>query len=440
MSDQNKKIKVVWLCHFSNAFVHEKLDLQHNRWIGLVRRLAHKPVSTDVSEFGNWITNGIAEFEKFDDVELHIVSPYPNLKRSTQELEANGVYYHFFMNEEDSLITYIYQRLFKPGNFQYRQNCKTISAIISTISPDIVHLFGAENPYYALGILKVPSEIITIAQLQTLMNDPDFKKNYPIDGRTYKYRAGIEKTIIQKADYIGTPAKKYRDIIYSSINSNAKILNTGLALKDSIVKDECEKQYDFVFFAANINKAADLALEAFGLAYQQKPGITINVIGGYDMAFMRSLEGIIEKYGIKDAVTFEGRLPTHDDVLKHIRKSRFALLPLKIDLTSGTIREAMANGLPVVTTDTGEMGTQKLNLIRKNVLISPVGDHQALADNMLSLLEDEALADELRQNSFETRSEARSNAMTAHRYVDAYKACIDNKRNNKPLPAEVTEI
>ena len=42
-------------------------------------------------------------------------------------------------------------------------------------------------------------------------------------------------------------------------------------------------------------------------------------------------------FGIKDAVTFEGMLPTHDDVIAQIRKSRFALLPLRIDLTSGTI-------------------------------------------------------------------------------------------------------
>lgn len=435
-----KKIRVVWLCHFSNAFVHEKLDLKHNWLIGLLKRLLHRSVSTDVPDFANWITYGIQEMEKFDEVELHVVSPYPYLKSRTQEFVSNGVHYHFFKSEAESLISLLYRKLLRSKCCQYRKNCRTISGLIKKIHPEIVHLFGAENPDYATGVFYVPKDIIVIAQLQTLMNDPDFKKNYPINERSYMYRAKIEKDIILKADYIGTRALKFRNIIREAIKPSAIILNTNLALNEPIVMEECEKQYDFVYFAANINKAADLALEAFGLAYQQNPEITLDVIGGYDMAFMQNLEGLIEKYGMKDAVTFEGRLLTHDDVLKHIRKSRFALLPLKIDLTSGTIREAMSNGLPVVTTDTGEIGTQRLNLKRKNVLISPIGDHQALANNMLLLLEDETLVDTLRRNSFETRLEASSNAVTVCKYIEAYKACIENKRNRKPLPSEVTNI
>ena len=220
----------------------------------------------------------------------------------------------------------------------------------------------------------------------------------------------------------------------------AIILNLGLALQDHIVKDETEKEYDFVYFAANISKAADLAIEAFALAHKTKPDITLDVIGAYADEYKSNLDSIIDKYGITEAVTFEGSLPTHDDVLRQIRLSRFALLPLKVDLTSGTIREAMSNGLPVVTTDTGDFGTQKLNLKRQNVLISPIGDHQALASNMLRLLDDENLAEMLRQNAYQTRSEVRSNEMTARRYVEAYKACIDHSKNGTPLPTSITEV
>lgn len=440
MSDHNNKIKVVWLCHFSNAFVHEKLDLHHNRLIGLLKRLLHKPVSTDVPEFANWITNGIKEFEKIDDVELHIVSPYPNLKNRIQEYSDKGIHYHFFQNEDELITTCIYKRLFNPAFYRYKKNCRTISNILTQIDPDVVHLFGAENPYYALGILKVPQKSITIAQLQTLMNDPDFKNNYPIDERTYKYRAQVEKIIIHNVDCIGTTAKKFRIIISDNLRPDAIILNTGLALRDEIKAENYEKTFDFVYFAANLSKAADLALEAFGIAYKKRPSISLDVIGGYGSEFKQLIDKIIEQYGIKDAVTFEGKLPTHEDVLKQIRKSRFALLPLKIDLTSGTIREAMSNGLPVITTNTGELGTQKLNNLRQNVLISEIGDHQALAENILRLMDDIALADTLRQNAFQTCLEAKSNAEIARKYVEAYKACMEHFRDNKPLPTELLEV
>ena len=435
---ENKKIRIVWLCHFSNSFVHEKLELKYNPVIKVIRKLAHKSVSLNVPEFANWITNGISEFEKINEVELHVVSPYPHLKAKVQEFETNGIYYHFFQNEDDTVRTFLYKQLFHPQRSLYKRNNKAIQQIIDRIQPQIVHLFGAENPDYAVGILNVPKGIITIAQLQTLLKDPAFTTNTTVS--RYKNRAAIETTIIQQVDYVGTPAVKYREIIHREINPTAIILNTGLALKDPIVTAQCEKMFDFVYFAANINKAADLAIEAFAIAHKTKPEITLDVIGGYADEFKSLLDSLIDRYGLRGAVTFEGSLPTHEDVLKQIRLSRFALLPLKVDLTSGTIREAMSNGLPVVTTDTGELGTQKLNIKRQNVLISLIGDHKALANNMLRLLDDEDLANTLRQNAYQTRSEVRTNEETARKYVEAYKACIAHSKNGTPLPTSLTEV
>ena len=435
-----KRIKVVWLCHFSNSFVHRRLNLHCNRLVGFIRKMAGIPLSTEVQEFGIWITNGIKEIEKIEEVELHVVSPYPNLKHLVQEFEDNGINYHFFKNEDDSFFPFLYKHTFHPSFYHYKKNCKIISKIIKSIAPDIIHLFGAENPDYALSILNFDKNVVTIAQLQTLMNDPDFKNNYPIDKKNYYYRAKVEKDIIYHVDYIGTTAKKYRNIIQKAIKPDAIILNTTLALKENINKELCDKQFDFVYFAANLYKAADFALEAFGRAYLQKPSITLDIIGGYTPEFKRTLDSIIDKFGIQNAVTFEGRLPTNDDVIRQIRKSRYALLPLKIDLTSGTIREAMSNGLPVVTTDTGELGTKKLNLQNQNVLLSPIGDHQALANNMIRLMEDSKLAEMLRENAFKTSSEADSNETRVKHYVKVYRLCLEHHRNGKVIPSEITKI
>ncbi len=437
---ESDKIRVVWLCHFSNSFVHEALELRYNPLIKIIRKFFHKPVTLDVPEFANWITNGIKEFENIKEVELHVVSPYPHLKNKTQNFTYNGIYYHFFQNEDDTFFPFIYKMLIRPNYYQYSENCRIISKIIDTIKPSIVHLFGAENPYYALGVLRLNDEVITLVQLQTLMNDPDFRNNYPLDNRTYNYRSSVEKRIIFEADYLGVPVLKFRNIIKNSIKSDAVFLNTTLPLNEPIFTKKIHKTYDFVYFAANIDKSADLAIEAFGLAHMKDPNITLDIIGGYDEVFKQKLDLIIQKYNIDDAITFEGKLPTHQDVLLHIRKSRFAILPLKIDLTSGTIREAMANGLPVITTDTGELGTQLLNNRRQNVLLSKIGDHQALANNMLLLLEDVNLAETLRNNAYITRQEVMSNEASARRYVDAYIACIDNFWKKKPLPKVIIEM
>ncbi len=433
-------IRVVWLCHFSNYEVHKRLDLHHGWLMGLLRKMKHRSANSTVSEFANWITNGIKEFEKFKDVELHIISPYQDLKDNCQEFELNGIHYHFFKNEDDAAISLIFRRVIKPAFWKYKQNRKRISSLIKKIQPDVVHLIGAENPFYSLGLLDVPHSIVTITQLQTLLLDSDVKKNNP-HFRMYEYRTDVERRVLEYTDYIGTPALKFRNIITNEICPSTIILNTGLPLKDPVVKDDNSKKlYDFVYFSSDLSKAADLAIEAFGLAFMQMPDITLDVIGGYNAAFKQKLDAIIRRYNLENSIVFEGRLPTHDDVLQQIRKSKYALLPLRSDLVSGTIREAMSNGLPVLTTDTGALGTQKLNVEAQCALISEIGNHQALAENILRLINDDKLAKTLQQNAYKKRIEAKSNEEISRGYVSAYRACLNHKNKGIPIPEELIKV
>lgn len=431
-----KKIKIVWICHFSNAEIHDRLNLGEGFIKGIIRRILHKPLNCEVHDFAVWITNGIHEFEKINGVEFHIISPYPHLKNAVQELTINNVQYHFFRNEDDEPVK-IRRR---EKNREYKRNRRIILQFVHDIQPDIVHLIGAENPYYSMALFDMPQDIPTIVQLQTLLSDPEFKNNYKNLSEVFDFRVEVEKRILRSATYIGVSALKYRTIIKEQVFPQAVFLNTILPITEPINREAYPKSFDFVYFSANISKAADLAIEAFALAYKDNPTITLDIIGGFSPAYKNQLDERIEALGIHQAIIFEGSLPSHEDVLTQIRKAKFALLPLRIDLTSSTIREAMSNGLPVLTTDTGELGTQKLNIERQSVLLSPIGDHQTLADNMLRLLYDESLADTLRQNAYQSRSEAKSNETIVKHYIEVYQACLDNFRNGTPLPVEVTQI
>ncbi len=68
-------MKVLWICHFSNPQLREKLNLSVNIIEVLTRKLLKKP-KKQWHDYAAWITNSIVEFEKFDDIELHVVSPY----------------------------------------------------------------------------------------------------------------------------------------------------------------------------------------------------------------------------------------------------------------------------------------------------------------------------------------------------------------------------
>lgn len=420
---QNNKIKVAWICHFSNKEFNQKLPLKAGGLFAFLYRLYKgRGVSTEIPDFGVWNINALNEMKKFTDrVEFHVIAPYPYLKTKVYEYEEDGINYHFFRSntlivEKLYNLYPILHDVYKPS---YRGNRSVVKSLINKIAPSIVHLVGAENPYYSLSALDIPQHIKLIVQLQTLMSDPKFFANSPLDRRSYAYIANIEKAVIRRADYVGTTIQDYRNIILEYITPEAKFLDLKLAVGEEIKKIDTKKEYDFVYFARSISKAGDWAVESFIEATKKHKGITMLVVGGYTAGEKESYEKLLASNGVLENVKFTGELPTHDDVLEAVAKARIALLPIKIDFIPGTIREANALGLPVVTSITE--GTPLLNEKRQCALLSKGGDHKTMADNMIRVFEDKTLAEELIQNSYIRLQEAYDNSHAVANWVEGYE-------------------
>ena len=414
------KIKVVWICHLSNPMIRQNLKFCKWTPVAICKRLFGR---SGYYDFAAWNTNGIREFEKFSDVELHIVAPHYGIC-GVQEFEKSGIYYHFFHTEDDSIISYFERIVIHKEIESYKKNTKIILSLVDKIKPDLVHLIGAENPYYSESALSIPKNIPLITTLQTLMIDPQFQKNYPISDEAYRYRSSVEKAVIKRSDYIGSKVEHFRAIIEKEIGE-VNFLDINLAVGEDVHIEDCEKKYDFVYFAANISKAIDYALEAFAIAKRRHNDITLHVIGGYDSGLMNDIKRQMKRLSLGDGIDFTGKLPTYEDVIAEIKKARFALLPLKIDLISGTIRESMANGLPVVSTITP--ATPKLNDKRNCVLLSEKGDFEAMANNICRLLEEPDLVEELRKNSVVTLSEKYDNKNAMEAWRQSYYRIVENK-------------
>lgn len=423
------KLKIVMICHFSNKLIRKHLNEGFGLFESIARKIIKKKLK--VYDFAQWNTNAIREFQKFtNDVELYVISPGYYMKDEEAAFEENGIHYYFFKDVR-SLSEKVVNR-FLGREPSYEKNRTYIKNKIAEIKPDLVHIIGAENPNYSLAALDIPETIPSLVQLQTLLVDPDFKKNYPMPKKMYEYKAEQEQKILEKTDYIGTVAKKFIAFINSNLKIKHPIISTTLAMTEPVDFSFEKKEFDFVYFALDISKAADYAVEAFAIACKENPSITLDIVGDYSAALKAQLDSRIAELGIQKNVFFEGKQPTHGDVIRQIKKSRFALLPLKIDLISGTVRESMANGLPVVTTITP--ATPKLNEKRESVLLSPIGDHQAMAANMLKLLNDEKYAEAIRENAGITASERVNNEQIIRKWIDAYRACIDNFKNGTPIP------
>ena len=415
----SKKLKVAWVCQVSNPEIRENLTYSRNIVDMILRKVMHKPRRLD--DYSQWVTNAIDEFKSFDDIEVHVISLHTHINKKVIDFQKDGVFYHFFKSEDDVTVLgkFVNKLTGKFVSSNYDKNRLVINEILAKIKPDVIHLYGAESPQYGAFALDVDVEKTPLlVSLQTLMSDPEFKKNYPISEKSYESRAGMERKILAHVRYIGTTIKEFRDFILREINPDAIFLDTKLLVGEKPHLEKCEKSFDFVYFSFNINKAADLAIEAFAIAKKSHPEIKLLVVGDYDDDFKLKLDTRIAELGIDENVEITGKLQTHDDVIDAVKKARFALLPLKIDFISGTIREAVACGLPVVTTITA--GTPTLNEKRESVLLSKVGEHEALASNMLRVMESEELANSLVNNALLTVDEMFGNKGWAQKLREEY--------------------
>lgn len=437
MEQKDRRIKIALIAHFKNSQVSGHLVQQGNWFVRVSDKLRSKDCDRlSVGDYAQWVTNAIAEFEKrLQEVELHVVSPYPNLKGNVQEFEMNGIYYHFFHNEIDNaLYKFCNKMLACSSHGHFISNRKKIISLVENIKPDLVHIIGAENPFYSLSACDLASTSIpVIVQLQTMMSDPKFEENYFIKHRDYVHRVDAERKVLQAATFIGTNNSAFADIVRKYVKPDAMIVKTRLALGEKVYERSLDKPlYDFVYFAKDIAKAADWAIESLAIAIRSNPGLKLLVIGGYDAAYKKQLDSRIAELGIKGNIEFTGSLPTHDDVILNVRKARIALLPLKIDYIAGTIRESIANGLPVVTSVTA--GTPHLNEHRESVLLSDPADHKTMAQNMLKILNDVDLQQSLVLNGRITIDEMYGNAAAINQTIDTYKAVLAYKNNGTPIP------
>ena len=92
------KIRVVWLAQFSNPEVRAHLKYRVPLIERVIRKIKHREFPPP-ADYCQWVTNAIKEFEKFDDVELHVITPVLKLANNNVLFELNGVHYYFYNDE-----------------------------------------------------------------------------------------------------------------------------------------------------------------------------------------------------------------------------------------------------------------------------------------------------------------------------------------------------
>ena len=137
----------------------------------------------------------------------------------------------------------------------------------------------------------------------------------------------------------------------------------------------------------NMQKRLDVTVQAFALFSQKHPDYVLRVIGdGPDEAKMRSW---CKEYDIEDKVCFLGK---SSRVMRDIVNDGMFLITSDYEGISNALLEAMALGLPCVSTDHSPGGARLLISDHLDGLLAPVGDVRKLADAMCEYAENPILA------------------------------------------------
>ena len=394
------KLKVVWICHFLNQSLKEKLL-----------------ISADAQEYAPWITLGINEVRKRNDIDLHVIAPFYNILKSRYFNEGN-VHYHCIkvgvpLGKRPWPIWF---DLDSWSNFRFFNS--KLSRLIKKIRPDIINLHGAENAYYSSSVLKIRNYPVLVT-IQGFISLNAFKDT---TNPFLRKRLQIEKKILQEMKYFGIEARFITQYI-RNFNPDFTIFFYHYPYIKLDVKYDVPKEYDLVFFA-NMTKAKGLEdlIEAVSIIKKRRPNISLIVMGKGEESYIDWIRQKILDLDLTSNILLKGFIPTQEAMLKEAVKARISVLPTYNDTIPGTIVESMHLKLPVITYSIG--GNPDINIDDERIILVEKGDVNGLAMEIEKLLSNEQRQRELALKAFEYASVEFDNANSINKLILVYKEII----------------
>ena len=152
-------------------------------------------------------------------------------------------------------------------------------------------------------------------------------------------------------------------------------------------------------------------------AFSKVPSARLVIVGSGPM--LPELQRMASSLGVLDRCHFE---PTTNQVADWLRKIDVFVLPSLSEALSNSLMEAMACGCAVIASSTGG----NVELVQRDVtgLLFPPSDAPALAANLRTLVQNEALRKELVANASRLIRENFSLERSAARMAEIYHRCL----------------
>jgi glycosyltransferase involved in cell wall biosynthesis len=284
-----------------------------------------------------------------------------------------------------------------PGILRKLQSIKYVRTVVTSVfyvfsllarvpKYDVLHVFSAS--YFSFVLAPTPAILIgRLFGKRILLNYHSGEAEDHF--RRWPSAIGTLRTV----DEVVVPSE-YLVRVFSKFGLKARAINNLVELNAFTFRERSSVE---PLFLSNRNLeqhyGVDHVLRAFALIQAQLPEARLTVAG--DGSQREALENLARELGIRNT-EFVGRVE-HDAIAKQYQSAHIYLNGSDIDNQPLSILEAFACGLPVVTTDPGGIPDMVSDGISGFVVER--GDHAALAERAIRLLENVTLAKTITQNA-----------------------------------------
>lgn len=258
--------------------------------------------------------------------------------------------------------------------------------VLKKLKPDVFIIFNCEMAFSAVPASRfMPKTKVIVCERNDPTMVPPSEKRRKLRNRVYKFaNAGVyqTETILRYFDKITKPSFVIENPIReryercAPIGERKKIFTTAARLDDK-------------------QKNQSLMIRAFAKAAKVHPEFELHMLGdGPDLA---KYEALIAELGAGEHIKLLGR---HPNPAAYTKDGYAFLLTSEFEGMPNALLEAMAVGLPCISTDCGGGGAAALIENEKSGILIARGDEDALVKNILRLMEDESLCEALGEEAY----------------------------------------
>jgi len=331
-----------------------------------------------------------------------------------------------------------------------RKNYYIAKRLISSVKPDLAYIWKLYNtgtgPIQAAQDANIPTIFTLGSDWLTTLKEEVFLESHPLKRRFRLAMDGLKSFEQIDLDHLITVSQALKNTYVQKgfLEQNITVIPRGVpsiwALNASAGETSQSKGGIRLLFAGRLcsEKAPDDAIKALAILVNQigLNTIQLDIVGSGGADYLSWLKALVEQLDIGQHVNFLGKI-SHSEILESYGHYDMLLFPSRWEEPmGGTLLEAMARGLPIITTDRG--GIPELITDNENGLIVPANDPDMLAKAVYRMVNEDGLASRLRSVALKIVREKYTLESIVDRTEAYFRTVLDNEESTRLLQSSRT--